>query len=797
MFKNKKHLFLGAALAAAIFIIDWVTPAGLAVWIAYILVLAVVAKDLRPGQIVGAAGGLITLTYIGFFLETHAFGPAISLLNRTFGSAAIAILAYRIIKHRRADETLREMDENYRSLVENSPFGSYILQDDRLVYANKSFCELTGYDAEDLFGMDVLDLAPPDEREADAELLAKIKSGEIRELNVERRGVRRNGKEFHAHITGDKGVYRGRPAFLGRVFDITERKRAEEERLRLIDDLNLHREELTAHNEALMAAQREIEESRRKYANLYRFAPVGYMTLDKDGNITEMNETASRMLGDGIKFTGRPLLSFIPPEHRDAFMAHIRETLSNVMAKTTTCEIKLIKADGGWFFAQCESMREEGGRIKLAMIDVTERRAARAEAEEGKRLLDALMDNISEGIIIADAPDLKIRAASRRLLDLIDIDTYPEIANIEALKDKWVFYSHEGKPVPAGEMPLQRTASTGETIENEELFMADPDGGMKLISVNASPIRDEDGKIIAVITSWRDVTGVRQAEEMLFQALEREKEARAGAEEALAERKRAEDELKDSEERLRRALIELKELESARADFASMLTHDLKSPLGTITGYAELLEGMCAEMPEAKGMVESIQRSAEKMLNMVQDFLTVSRLEDGRMKLSVKNADISAILDRIYGDFLPAAEKSGVKLEKDYGGLPRACVDARYIERSLGNLLQNALAHTPEGGRVVLKAESGAREGQRRRGPFIGFTVQDTGTGIPEDYRERIFDRYYTAAKSGTATGSGLGLAIVKAVAEAHGGRAAVESEPGKGSSFHIYMPLRSECLPN
>lgn len=786
MFKNKKHLFLGAALAAAIFITDWVTPAGLAVWIAYILVLAVVAKDLRPGQIAGAAGGLITLTYIGFFLESHAFGPAISLLNRTLGSAAIAILAYRIIKHRRADETLREMDENYRSLVENSPFGSYILQEDRLVYANKSLSRLVGYYGEELYSKNVLDFVHTEDKKYVREVLDKIKTGEAREINFEMRGIRKTGETFFANATGNAGLYGGKPAFLGRFFDITDRKRTEE-------------------------ALRQSEERLRLFVEE---APAAIAMLDTHMRYIAVSSQWLKNYGlDGQNIKGRSHYEVLPDVPERWREVH-RRCLSGATERSE--EDRFERADGRvqwvrWEIRPWRSVSGPIGGIIIFSEDITARKlaeedrerllasetAARAEAEEGKRLLDALMDNISEGIIIADAPDLKIRAASRRLLDLIDIDTYPEIANIEALKDKWAFYSHEGKPVPAGEMPLQRTASTGETIENEELFMADPDGGMKLISVNASPIRDGNGNITAVITSWRDVTGVRQAEELLFQALEREKEARAGAEEALAERRRAEDELKGSEERLRRALIELKELESARADFVSMLTHDLKSPLGTITGYAELLEGMCAEMPEAKGMVESIQRSAEKMLNMVQDFLAVSRLEDGRMKLSVKSEDLSAILDRIYGDFLPAAEKNGVKLEKDYGGLPRACVDARYIERSLGNLLQNALAHTPEGGRVVLKAESGAREGQRRRGPFIGFTVQDTGTGIPEDYRERIFDRYYTAAKSGAATGSGLGLAIVKAVAEAHGGRAAVESEPGKGSTFHIYMPLRSERMPN
>ena len=783
MFKNKKHLFLGAALAATVFIIDWVTPSGLAVWIAYIAALAIASKELRLRQIVVAAGILIILTFTGFLLEPHPLGPAISLLNRTLGAAAIAILAYRIIRHRQADEKLREMDENYRSFVENSPYGSYILQGDRLVYANKSLCQMVGYCGEELYSKNVLGFAHPDDMQYALEVLDKIKTGEAREINIEIRGIRKNGEIFFVNLTGNSGMYGGRPAFLGRVFDITERKRTEE-------------------------ALRQSEERLRLFVEE---APAAIAMLDTEMRYLAVSSQWLKDFGlEGQTIKGRSHYEAFPDIPERWKEVH-RHCLAGATERSE--EDRFERADGSlqWVRWEIRPWRTASGAVGGIIIfseDISARKraeedrerllasemAARAEAQEGKRLLDALMDNIPEGIIIADAPDLKIRAASRHLLELIDRETCPEVADIEALKGKWVFYSHDGKQISASEMPLQRSAMTGETVENEELFMADPDGGMKLLSVNASPIRDENGNITAVITSWRDVTSIRQAEEMLFQTLEREKEARAGAEEALAERRRAEEELKESEERLRRALVELKELERARADFVSMLTHDLKSPLGTITGYAGLLEEMCAEMPEAKGMVESIQRSAEKMMNMVQDFLAVSRLEDGRMKLSVKYEDLSSILDRVYGDFLPAAEKNGIWLEKDYKGLPRACVDIRYMERSIGNLLQNALAHTPEGGRVVLKAESGAREGQRRRGRYIGFTVQDTGAGIPEEYRERIFDRYYTARKNGTATGSGLGLAIVKAVAEAHGGRAAVESEPGKGSSFHIFMPLRNTC---
>ena len=239
-------------------------------------------------------------------------------------------------------------------------------------------------------------------------------------------------------------------------------------------------------------------------------------------------------------------------------------------------------------------------------------------------------------------------------------------------------------------------------------------------------------------------------------------------------------------------ITERKELERARADFVSMLTHDLKSPLTTIVGYADLLRDRDLDKGAAE-MVESIRHSGDRMMRMVEDYLTVSKFKSGAFQVSPMPEYLGHVLERLATDFTPAAELKGIRLETEIAAdIPAACVDLKYFERSVGNLVQNAINYTQPGGRVLLKVETGAREGGRRNGRYIAVSVVDNGPGMPESEKDKVCDKYYTRQKG--MKGTGLGLAIVKAVAEAHGGRATVDSKPGKGSAFHIYLPLKADC---
>lgn len=239
-----------------------------------------------------------------------------------------------------------------------------------------------------------------------------------------------------------------------------------------------------------------------------------------------------------------------------------------------------------------------------------------------------------------------------------------------------------------------------------------------------------------------------------------------------------------------RDISDKKLLERQKNDFYAMVTHDIKSPLTVILGYAEfLLDMKKEELPnDVLDMVEGIQENGRKIAHMVEDFLTISRLESEWIPVSPNKEDMASVLYSVYSDFLPQAEKKRIDFTLDENKyLPPLFVDKRYITRAIGNIVQNAVKYTPEGGRVTIGAHfmPGGQDA-------VVITVSDTGPGIPKQDRGKIFEKYYRSKGTSGAKGSGLGLAIAKTIVEAHCGRIELESEPGKGSTFRLVLPLRA-----
>ncbi|MGC2424023.1 MAG: ATP-binding protein [Nitrospirota bacterium] len=246
-------------------------------------------------------------------------------------------------------------------------------------------------------------------------------------------------------------------------------------------------------------------------------------------------------------------------------------------------------------------------------------------------------------------------------------------------------------------------------------------------------------------------------------------------------------------------ISERKEMERRRRDFMAMVTHDLKSPLTSLLGFSEIILGKGDLDRDTREMVEHIRNGGNRVLDMVTYFLTVSRMEDGDFKLRLAPEDPADILSELGKSFSSIALKKGISLKVEFAPMERVLMDRTYMERAITNLLQNAFNYAGRDGTVSLSAYSGVRnlEGTRKNRGFLAISVSDSGPGIAPDELDRIFEKYYRSGRMQesreSAKGSGLGLAVVKAVAEAHGGRAAVESSPGKGSTFKIFLPMKGE----
>ena len=237
-----------------------------------------------------------------------------------------------------------------------------------------------------------------------------------------------------------------------------------------------------------------------------------------------------------------------------------------------------------------------------------------------------------------------------------------------------------------------------------------------------------------------------------------------------------------------RDISERKQLEQQRAEFLAMLTHDIKKPLGAILACAELvLEGVREHgLTDEEGLLERLQGSVTTIDSLVTNYLDFSRIEAGSLALVKMSLPINRVLQRIRHQYEAEARQRRVRLEIE--SAPETLLvegDLLALERIFANLIHNALKFTPAGGAIRVTA--------LQRGDQLVVSVVDTGVGITSEDRSLLFEKYRTAAVQRQREGSGLGLAIVKALVEAHDGRVEVESSPGQGSCFSVYLPLRTE----
>lgn len=225
--------------------------------------------------------------------------------------------------------------------------------------------------------------------------------------------------------------------------------------------------------------------------------------------------------------------------------------------------------------------------------------------------------------------------------------------------------------------------------------------------------------------------------------------------------------------------------QAAQRDFVANVSHDLKTPITAISGWSQaLLDGAAAAPEEQARAAATIHGEAARMDRMVSQLLDLARLESGQMELSRRPLDIGELLEAVRRSFEPQAQVQGVALDLNVQPTPPVLGDADRLAQIFTNLVDNALAHTPPGGRVSLWAEP--------IGSWVDAGVTDTGAGIPAEAQERVFERFYRVEKSrarGDEQGAGLGLAIVRELVQAHDGQVRLDSRPGEGTTVTVRLP--------
>jgi PAS domain S-box-containing protein len=297
----------------------------------------------------------------------------------------------------------------------------------------------------------------------------------------------------------------------------------------------------------------------------------------------------------------------------------------------------------------------------------------------------------------------------------------------------------------------------GDIVDHFETVRVRKDGSRIDVSLTMSPIRDRDGTNVGASKIARDIT----------------------------EHKRIESALAASEMARARAYDEAREANCLKDDFLATLSHELRTPLNAILGYAQMLRTKTIAADRREGALETVERNARALAQIVDDVLDVSRVVAGKLAMQVQPVALSRLVDDSIATVLPAAQAKGVAISARVAPDVHTIVaDPDRMQQVLWNLLSNAVKFTSRGGRVNVEA--------RRIHGEIEVVVTDTGEGIAPEFLPYVFDRFRQADRriAGVRTGLGIGLAIVRHIVEMHGGTIDAASDGlGKGATFRVRLP--------
>ncbi len=235
-----------------------------------------------------------------------------------------------------------------------------------------------------------------------------------------------------------------------------------------------------------------------------------------------------------------------------------------------------------------------------------------------------------------------------------------------------------------------------------------------------------------------------------------------------------------------RDVTHFKELDIVKTEFVNTVSHDLRSPLTLMRGYATMLEMVGQLNEQQKGYVQKMTLGVDSMTRLVNNLLDLGRIDVG-VGLQLETVPLLDIIERVTGTLQLQASQKEIQLELDLpkNTSPLIQADQALLQQSIYNLVENAIKYTPQGGRVTVRLKV--------QGDAILFSVEDTGIGVAPADQARLFEKFYRGAQreAREQKGSGLGLAIVKSIAEKHGGKVWLESQLGQGSTFFMQVPLQ------
>ena len=374
-----------------------------------------------------------------------------------------------------------------------------------------------------------------------------------------------------------------------------------------------------------------------------------------------------------------------------------------------------------------------GGRLREAVTGASQRRT---DAVRARREVTAVMEATGDGVMGLDLDGgcTSLNRAGSELLAMTEVDARGRTVHDLLHNRAPGATNHE-----ADDCPLLLALGSGQIVEDSDATVWRRDGTSFPARLQLRP--QIDGREVrGGVVTISDMTEIREAEGALRQAVR------------------------------------------ARDEVVAVVSHDLRSPLSTISAAADLLVELDLSPESEEEQLKIIQRSSNRMARLIKDLLDVARIEAGALAVDPRPMKMGPLLHETVELYRSQAGELEIALSANVpDNLSGVLAERARIEQVLSNLVANSIRFTPSGGQIRLEAEE--------EEDAVAVSVQDSGAGISTEALEHLFDRFWRADAGGGKGGTGLGLTIVRGTVEAHGGTISVESEPGEGSTFRFTLP--------
>jgi PAS domain S-box-containing protein len=671
-----------------------------------------------------------TVSKIGNVFDLTVGGNAI---RKDGNIVEIQCNARDITEAKRAEEKLRESEERYRTILESIEHG-YFEVDIRgnFTFFNDSMCQILRYARDEMMGMNNRQYMDKENARKVYQMFNKVYTTGKPAKGLGWEAIRKDGtKRF---IEASASLIRGAEGepigFRGIVWDITERKKAEE----------------------------EIKQARDDYRTITNLTGDIIIHVDRQGRWTFLNDGACKFWGKprkkllGLKFT-----DYLHPDDTEKIVTTIQEMAkTKQMVKGITTRQETLK---GWRIVEWNAapLFDETGNyagMQATGRDITERRQAEKKLQASEEKLRVMFESITDAVIVTDLTGTVVEA-NDATAHLAGYSNKEEFIGRNAFD----FVSPKDRALAMD--ATKKTLQEGSIQERTEYTILTADGGEIDTESSVAVLYDSSGNPEGIITVVRDVTERKHAVEKLT-------------------------ELYQTEAKLRQ---ELEQEMEKRVKFTRALMHELKTPLTPVVASSEMLVDELQEKPDSPllRLARNVYHGASNLNSRVDELLDLARGELNMLQMKLVVVNPRQLLQEMAGEIKPMVSRWGQSLILDLpSSLPLVRADEGRLRQVVLNLLTNASKFTPAGGKIILRA--------RQKDANLVVECQDTGSGIAKEEQGRLFDAYHRVESDRERfSGLGLGLALCKKLVELHGGKIWVESEVGKGSTFSFSLPLKGD----